>query len=489
VSKRTPMIEQYLDIKQAYPDTLLFFRLGDFYELFYEDAQRASALLQITLTGRGVGDTRMPMCGVPYHAAEGYIGKLVAHGLKVAICEQVEDPKATKGLVRREVVRVVTPGTAFEYAREGDARLLLATAQAVAADVDGSRYMVTTLDAMTGESWQREGELVTLGAWLTGLQVAEYVWVSGMSADLCQWLQTQATYSGAAYSQFLTPVLPRLHEGSQIIDGYELLVRYTEYTGKRALDHLQLPQQLSADAHLHLSAAALAHLELLQPLTTGRKLATLFEVLDATGSAMGKRTLREWIARPLAQIAPIHARQEAIERLLDESLLLADLSSQCKGLPDVARLTSRISFATAGPRDLVQLAHALERACAIKALLAGVTTSPWLQAAQLRINVLQGLTVGILNTLVDEPPVSARDGGIIRQGVDAQIDHLRDLAQGGRSWIAALEQEERVKTGIRSLKIAYNRVFGYYIEVTSANAHLVPERYERKRTLASGERL
>ncbi|MCY0876408.1 MAG: DNA mismatch repair protein MutS [Firmicutes bacterium] len=478
MAKRTPMMDQYLQIKQAYPDALLFFRLGDFYELFYDDAIEASGILQLTLTGRGTGDSRMPMCGVPYHAAEGYIGRLVAQGLKVAICEQMEDPKQAKTLVRRDVVRVVTPGTAFEFARDADARLLLAT---LSLREEGD-WLAVALDAMTGESWERQGSASEVSGWLQAMRIAEVVYPPDAApavVALCESVveQTRAVLTHAPGGMCADGV-----------SGYPLLAAYVTYTGKRAVTHLQAPETITAERYVHLSATATAHLELLQPLTPGRKGATLLETLDHAGSVMGRRALRSWIERPLAQVGPIHERQEAIANFLTVPGFLQEVSEALKGMPDMARITSRLSFGTATPPDLLRLTTLLSRAQTLRSHLLTHATAPLVKTLSERIRDLQALSAHIETMLVTDPPVSVKDGGVIATGVDDEVDRLRELTTGGRAWIAALEQEERLKTGIRSLKIAYHRVFGYYIEVTSANAGLVPERYERKQTLAGAER-
>lgn len=479
MAKRTPMIDQYLQIKQAYPDTLLFFRLGDFYELFYDDAVLASGILQLTLTARGTGDNRMPMCGVPFHAAESYIGKLVARGLKVAICEQMEDPKLTKTLVRRDVVRVVTPGTAFEFVRDTDVRLLIATVQEGGTSDD---FVAVALDPMTGESWLREGSQAEVGGWLQAMRVTEIVYPADVAPPVLALCQMQGEQAGAVLT-----VAP--HEvAAQGVRGYDLLAAYVAYTGKRSLSHLQAPQHITPDRYLHLSATAIAHLELVQPLHAGRKGATLLEAIDYTGSAMGRRVLRTWIERPLAAVAPIVARQDAIANLLEVPVLLDRILASLKGVPDMARITSRLSFCTATPPDLRRLASLLRRAESILADLRADAQTVLLRSLADQICEFPALLHEMESTLVEEPPVSMSDGGLIAPGVDEEVDQLRELARGGRAWMAALEQKERTSTGIRSLKVAYNRVFGYYIEVTSANAHLVPEYYERKQTLAGAER-
>ncbi|MCY0900954.1 MAG: DNA mismatch repair protein MutS [Firmicutes bacterium] len=487
MSKRTPMMDQYWQIKQSYPDTLLFFRLGDFYELFFDDAVTASGLLSLTLTARGTGENRMPMCGVPYHAAQGYIGRLVAHGFKVAICEQVEDPKVARGLVRRDVIRVVTPGTAHEYVTGVESRLLIGTLQGS----DGTlAAAASVLDPMTGESWVREGQPSELTGWLVGMRVAELICSDPTDAPLRALLEDVASKCGAVMTDAplsLRPIAGGEGRGEPM-SGHALLTAYVEYTGKRPLDHLQAPEHIEETAYLHLSGTAVEQLELLQPLTAGRKGSTLFEVIDATLTTMGRRCLRDWVARPLCDVGRIQARQDAVAFWLAQPALLDAFERVLKGLPDLDRLCARVSFATASPKDLVQLARGLVAINAVSDLLQGSLLPPLLAGLLPRLRGDVDFIGGIQATFAEDPPLNPRDGGVVKQGVSPELDRLRDLAQGGRAFVATLEQEERASTGIRSLKIAYNRVFGYYIEVTSANLHLVPERYERKQTLAGAER-
>lgn len=475
--KRTPMMEQYQQMKDACSDALLLFRLGDFYELFYEDAKVASELLELTLTGRGAGEQRMPMCGVPFHAADGYIARLVLAGFKVAICEQVEDPKAAKGLVRREIIRIVTPGTGYEYVKDGDRRLLIGSAAR-----DGERYAAAVLDPMTGESWVRSGGRADCLAWLASMRPVELVASLVQDTGLVQALEETASRLKVTFSPFAGA-------GTALPDSaHDILVRYLEYTGKRSLPHLRAPHRVEPDALLALTASARAHLELTAPLHPDRKDATLLDTLNFTLTVMGRRRLREMIERPFATPGPIAARLDAVGALYVDTAWRADVRQLLRGLPDVARLASRLSYQTAVPRDLVALAGALERAFGMREALSRAVAGSLLAALCLRLADMRDLVADIARTLVDDPAGSGRDGGVVRADVDPELDRLRGIARGGREYIAALEQEERARTGIKSLKISFNRVFGYYIEVTAANAHLVPSVYERRQTLAGAER-
>ncbi len=478
------MMEQYLAIKQSYEDALLFFRLGDFYELFFRDAEVASELLELTLTGRGVGEQRMPMCGVPYHAADGYIGRLVAAGHKVAVCDQVEDPRAAKGLVRRDVTRVITPGTAYDFVRDGQSRPLVA-----AFSLSGNEWGAAIADALTGDIWLRSEPFEVLCGWLAQSGVAEVVASRLTDAEVVAMVRMYAERTKIVFSLFADdPAAAVQSDGTLALSGQALLVRYLEYTGKRALGHMKEPVSLREDAYVALTPSALSSLELLRPITAERKGATLLEALDFTRSSLGKRCLRTIIERPLTDLAAIYDRQDAIARLLSLPRESAEMQAELKDVHDMERIVSRISFGSVTPRDLLQLAHSLKAIGRIEAILSTSALAGRLRDIVARLDKFPDLADEIGSTLQDDVSVNARDGMLLRPGVNEAVDRLRDIVQGGRSHMVALEQAERTRTGIKSLKIGYNRVFGYYIEVSSANTHLVPPDYERKQTLAGAER-
>ena len=501
MSKRTPMLEQYLETKRESGDALLFFRLGDFYELFNEDALVASQALELTLTGRGQGENRMPMCGVPHHAADAYIGRLVAAGHKVAICDQVEDPKAAKGLVRRAIVRIVTPGTGYDFLRESDGRILLATALPAAgvagdADAEGSaggagdgsaaaetgEWTAAALDPMTGEAWLRTGAWEAVADWLAGQPIAEIVVHGALHADGGARLDELAARLGCALSAF--------HEAPDLerATAHGLLIAYAERMSRRDLAHVREPLELAATEYMHLGATAKANLELVAPAVASRQGSTLLEVIDFTKTAMGRRRLRAMIECPFAALAPILSRQAAVGQLLEDEGLRASLRELLQGMLDLSRMASRVSYGTAAPRDLRSVAAILQRATQLRARLAEQACAGDLAQTLDKLRDLTPLAERIVRTLVEDPPGSGKDGGIIAARVDGELDRLRAVARGGRSAVAALEQEERARTGIKSLKITFHRVFGYCIEVTSSNAHLVPGDFERRQTLAGSER-
>ncbi|MHB1628047.1 MAG: DNA mismatch repair protein MutS [Bacilli bacterium] len=484
MAKRTPMMEQYLAIKQSYEDALLFFRLGDFYELFFRDAEIASELLELTLTGRGAGEQRMPMCGVPYHAADGYIARLVATGHKVAVCDQVEDPRAARGLVKREVTRVITPGTAYDFVRDGQGRPLVAAFASA-----GEEWEAVVADALTGDIWVRVETFDALCAWLTQAGVAEVVASRLADEQVVARSREYALRAKIAFSLFADdPAAAVQHDGAFALSGHALVVRYLEYTGKRALGHLKEPVALCEDAYVTLTASALSSLELLRPMTPGRKGATLWETLDFTSCSLGKRSLRAIIERPLRDLAAISERQDAIAHLLSLPRESAEMQAELKDVHDMERIVSRVSFGSVTPRDLLNLARSLQAAGRIGATLGASGQVGRLHAVMERLDEFPDLVSEIVGTLQDDVAVNAREGMLVRPGVNEKVDRLRDIVQGGRSHIAALEQAERARTGVKSLKIGYNRVFGYYIEVSNANEHLIPPDYERKQTLAGAER-
>ena len=480
MTKRTPMLDQYFSVKQTCEDALLFFRLGDFYELFFEDAEVASEVLDLTLTGRGQGENRSPMCGVPYHAADNYIAKLVASGYKVAICDQMEDPKNAKGIVKREITRLITPGTGFDYLKDEETRTLVATI------VESHQIAVGAVaDPLTGDIWMKKGSRDFLKNWFLQLGVSEIV-----ASDALPEKDRASLLALTSEAKLVFSLLPKaewLREPT-VQGAPELLVRYLEYTGKRQLTHMKLPVWLEDVDFLQISASALRNLELLQPLREGRKGATLFEVIDFTRTAMGKRHLKEMIARPLRRASDIEARQESVAAWLGDVITSAEVEERLKGVHDLERLVSRISYGSALPRDLVQLAKSLEAATMLKNRLAMRELRGEVAHVAPKLRDFTSVVAHIRERLVDDPIGTGKDGGIIRDGFDAEVDRLRELVKGGRSFIAALEQSERARTGIKSLKIGYNRVFGYYIEISGANLHLVPPDYERKQTLTNGER-
>lgn len=484
----TPMMQQYLSIKAQHQDAFLFFRLGDFYELFFEDATNASQILEITLTARDASQGEpIPMCGVPYHAAEGYIETLVQKGHKVAICEQTEDPKVAKGIVKREVIRIVTPGTLTE-GKNIDTSLhhfIGAVHQ-----VDDLLYGLAFLDLSTGEGTLQyvEGEERTLISEIEALGIKEVVVNEGLQLALTERianrniaLSVEQTSDELEYE--FTPNLPE-----DILDACIRLISYVKRTQKTSLAHLKPFEFIEKNTKLSIDANSMRNLELLQSIRTGTKEGTLYWLLDETVTAMGARKLKMWIHQPLAEREAIETRLNIVTELMDAFFLSADLKDALREVYDLERLAGRISMGSANGRDLAQLRNSLQKVPMIKEALA-TSGKSLLEQFATKILPCEEVTEMLEKAIADEPPMTVKEGGVIRDGFDEKLDEYRYASRNGKQWLAELEQRERQQTGIKNLKIGYNRVFGYFIEVTKSNIHLVDqERFERKQTLANAER-
>ena len=507
----TPLMRQYAAIKKEHPSALLFFRLGDFYELFFDDAILAARELQITLTSRNKEKgVAIPMCGVPYHAAEGYISKLIRKGFKVAICEQTEDPKLAKKLVRREVTRVVTPGTSADPSLTSEENNFLA-AVAQAADRAG----FAALDLSTGEFRATEfaGEHAArrIQEELQQLRPKELLYAS--SAPLFEALapgNSIAPHASAGFAE--TPLddwifapdhaipLVENHFGVLSLEGFGLagkpaaaaaagaILYYVRSTQRGTLDHVDRIGFYERQNCLVLDAVTVRNLELLEPLFAGTDAGvTLFRAIDSTITPMGKRLLRAWMLRPSVDHGEITARLAAVEIQVKDLIAREELRRTLDGILDLERLLSRVTLETANPRDVLALAASLARIPRLKAALTHLQAD--------RFSLLHGLVddLGDLReridqTIVAEPPISLSDGGVIQSGRDGELDELRNLSRNSKQYLAQIEQRERQRTGITSLKIKFNSVFGYYIEISKPNLHLAPADYERKQTLVNAER-
>ncbi len=491
----TPMMEQYLSVKAEAQDALLFFRLGDFYEMFFEDALTASRELEITLTGRGAGqEEKVPMCGVPYHAAEGYIARLIEKGYKVAICEQVEDPKAAKGVVRREIVRIVTPGTVMEAKQIADA----ANNFIVGAAARDGRFGLAACDLTTGEMYATSFEM-TREAVKNALNVYKPAEAVGDEKAVAA-LQQEATASGRtllctardeADSSWLSKQFPQVDWARQEAvrtAAVARLIGYLSETQKRSLGHISAVKFYEPDAYMALDAFTRRNLELTETVRDRSRKGSLLWLLDRTRTAMGARQLRRWIDQPLLDRDAVKRRLDAVEALLGDWMRREELRASLQEVYDLERLVGRIAYGTANARDLNALRSSLERVPAILAICRDIGAVPLAELAE-RMDACRDIAEAIGAAVADEPPVSVREGGLIRQGFDPRLDELREASTNGKRWIAELERQEREATGIKSLKIGFNKVFGYYLEVTKANLNALPEgRYERKQTLAGAER-
>ncbi|MDU4959701.1 MAG: DNA mismatch repair protein MutS [Sporomusaceae bacterium] len=497
----TPMLQQYREIKSRHLNDILFFRLGDFYEMFFEDAETASRELEITLTGRdGGGGRRIPMCGVPYHAADGYIAKLIEKGYKVAICEQVEDPRQAQGIVRREVIKVITPGTVLSDQLLPDK----ANNYLVVLLEEDDLLCFAAADISTGECmWGSFSGPARSGAVcdrLFCLAPAEIIFVGKIvnAEAICGFVGQRlpaCAYSAVEVDDFSAlRNLPPQHFGDGNLPAAEAardcvayLLYYLHDTVKSDLTHVNRLVRYEADAHLLLDNVTLRNLEISRNIRDGGKKGTLLGVLDHTQTAMGARLLKRWVEQPLNQPGEITARLDAVDELVRQPSARACIREQLRDVYDFERIVTKIEIGTANARDLTALRQSLAVLPPIKETLAKLRAKLFSGAAA-RLSGHADIVQMIGDALVDNPPAATREGGMIRLGYDLELDELRTIARDSKLWIQNLEAKERDTTGIRSLKIGYNRVFGYYLEVTHANAKDVPAHYTRKQTLANAER-
>jgi len=501
------MMAQYFSVKEQYPDAIVFFRLGDFYEMFGEDAETASRVLDIVLTSREAGSLgRIPMCGVPYHSAESYIATLVAHGFKVAICEQLQDPKEAKGLVERGVVRVVTPGTVIgEQSLEAGANNYL-----VAVSRGRGGYGLAVCDASTGDfqvtEFNGENAQEELLTELARLSPAECLLGPGIASDeplragIARHCRTAAPYDERAFRHETAYRRLTEHFDVHSLDGFGCehlplavqaagaVLQYLQETQKTAATQIAGMSTYSTAAHMTLDPATRRTLELTRTWRDGTVRGSLLWVLDATKTAMGARLLRRWIDQPLLDEAAIRERLDAVDALVRRSAVRLRLRDLLQPVADIERLLGRVAYKNANARDLVALRRSLEQVPAVKELLLGDDSEPALRALAADLDPLAEVAADIAAALVDDPPATVREGGLIRPGFSAEVDRLREAGSRGKQWIAELEEKEQKRTGIKSLKVGFNKVFGYYIEVTRPNLPLVPGDYERKQTLANAER-
>jgi DNA mismatch repair protein MutS len=496
----TPLMRQYNTIKQQVPNTLLMFRLGDFYELFYDDAITAARELEITLTSRNKEKgAAIPMCGVPYHSAEGYISRLIQKGYRVAVCDQMEDARLTKTLVKREVTRIVTPGTAMDtnLVRSRENNYLAAVAPL------NGRSGVAHVDLSTGEFRVTEMAPEEVPGALEHLGAREVLYPADLPllaearltrTELEDWIFTQ-DYAGRTlrdHFKLLSLDGCGLANRPAAIGAAGAILHYLRDTQRGAMDHLDRPTFYDRADSMVLDAVTVRNLELLEPIFAAdasgpQAQATLLGVLDQTHTGMGGRLLRQRLLRPSMDRAEIEQRLDAVGELLQQNILRTELRKQLTGILDLERLLAKVTLGSAGPRDLLALGRSIEK---IPALKRSFDTQ---QAARLRqiydrLDELPDVANLILEAIADEPPLNLTDGGTIRPGFHAELDELRDLSLNGRQYIAQIEARERQRTGIQSLKVRFNNVFGYYIEITRANQHLAPPDYERKQTLANAER-
>ncbi len=503
----TPMMQQYLQVKEQYKDAILLYRLGDFYEMFFEDAKTVSRELELVLTGRDCGmEERAPMCGIPFHAAENYIARLVAKGYKVAVCEQMEDPALAKGLVKREVIRIITPGTVTESVMLDETRNNYIASLYLS---EPERLGLCFCDVSTGELWVSEiaekDPAVKAVNELSRFSPAEIL-MNAASAALppvkayvrqFQSLMVSVLPDGSFDPEEAGALIARkfsdtpeslgLADMPGAVSALGCMLRYLYETQKNDLENITEIRVYNESRFLSLNAAARSNLELTLNQRRREKKGSLLWVLDRTKTAMGKRRIRSWVEQPLMSVAEIGRRHNAVEELLSASILRAELTELLSGLCDLERIETRVVYESANAKELRALAQTLLILPRIRKKLAGAKSSLLRDVAD-GMNDLQDLYRLINDAIVDDPPFQTREGGMIRPGYNAELDSLQKIVRGGRDFIAKKEAEEQEKTGIKKLKIGYNRVFGYYIEVLNTYKALVPDTYIRKQTLSNCER-
>ena len=500
----TPMMQQYMAIKEQYKDCILFYRLGDFYEMFYDDALTASRELEITLTGKNCGqEERAPMCGVPYHAVDVYLNKLVAKGYKVAICEQAEDPKQAKGIVKREVIRIVTPGTNLSQQAldEGRNNYLMCLVY------DNNQFGLAITDISTGDFYTTEvATLKELYDEIHRFSPSEIIcndsfYMSGASLDdfkdrlhvsvstLDTWYMDEAVSVQKIKEHFKVASLDGLgltdFPSGTLAVGALLLYLYE--TQKNTLDNLTKITPYRSGGYMIIDSATNRNLELIETLREKQKKGSLLWVLDKTKTSMGARLMRNWIEQPLIEKKKITARQDALEELYNDMITREEIREYLNAVYDLERLVTRISYRTANPRDLIAFKTSLGMIPPVKQLLSQAKSAE-LKEIDERMDCLEDIYDLIEKSIQDEPPIMIREGGMIKEGYNEDVDKFRLSRTEGKTWLAELEAREKEKTGIKNLRVRYNKVFGYYLEVTNSYKELVPEDWTRKQTLANAER-
>jgi len=499
MSQMTPMLRQFLDIKDTYAESILFFRMGDFYEMFFEDAETASRVLGITLTSRGSYDgKKVPMCGVPHHSSKSYIGKLIENGFKVAICEQVEEPGQGKQVVKRDVVRVVTPGSVVdEFEAESKGNLYMA-----AISGSSTSYGLAHVDLSTGDFRVTEvGEWRELVDELGRIDPAELL---VYETDDLLYHKDLSCYRREPvkkdeYDKESAQEILKEQMGVKSLKGFGCddlkqgiaaagaLVYYLKKTQKTSPGHIKEIAPYRLGDYMFLDESTVLNLELFETMRRRSVKGSLFQVLDSTVTPMGGRLLKRWMGYPLVDIHRIRRRLAAVADFREDMLRREEIREQLKGIYDLERLNGKISLGRANARDLLALKASIYRLPSIKHLLTK-STSELLYEISSNLDTLQDIS-GIIETAIcDDPPVSLKEGGLIREGFNSELDELISITRDGKAWIADLALTEKKRTGISNLKIGYNKVFGYYIEISKGNLHLVPEDYIRKQTLVNGER-
>ncbi len=503
----SPMMQRYLETKEQYKDCILFYRLGDFYEMFFDDAITASRELEITLTGKDCGQAeRAPMAGVPHHAAETYAAKLIEKGYKVAICEQLEDPKTTKGIVKRGVIRVLTPGTIVEsnLLEEKKNNYIMCIAKG------GIYYGISVCDISTGEFYsseiKEENNFETLLDEIARFMPSEIIANSMMfecQEELNKISERFKIYISKFSDKFFSEEVGNLQLDYNIIENKKeiqdlksrklalksinALIGYLNETQMTSLEHINTITIYNLSKYMSLDVNARRNLEITEKMRDKSKKGTLLWVLDKTSTSMGGRLLRRWLNDPLLDVKEIQERLNAVKELKDNLMIRGDIEETLKKVYDIERLAGKMTYGNANARDMITLRNSLEKIPDVKNVLAQCNSSK-LKELYEELDELKDIHELIEKSIVEEPPMTIKEGGIIKVGYDEEIDKLKTATTQGKNWIIQLEAEEKEKTGIKSLKVGYNKVFGYYLEVSKSNMSQVPDRYIRKQTLTNGER-
>ncbi len=498
----TPMMQQYREIKEQNRDSILFYRLGDFYEMFFDDARVASKELELVLTGRDCGqEERAPMCGVPYHSAEGYIARLIQKGYKVSICEQMEDPALAKGLVKRDIVRTITPGTVIESSMLEEGRNNFIACAYLDSLGGGVCFCDMSTGQMTAVALEGEGAKDSLKNEAARFSPSEIILSDSLYSDKGltaalgagnrhiehggEWRFREGNAREMLAKQLADGLPPNLERGIVMAAGG--LLSYLHETQKNDLSHIRTLEVYSGSQYMQLDTTARKNLEITASLSTGQKKGSLLWVLDHTKTSACARKLRQWLEKPLLSVPAITERQRALACLLANSEVMGELRELLSGIQDVERIIARIVYGTAGGKELVSLAGVCMRLPRLDELLSALD-APYFAALRKKLDCLSDIQGLVEEAIAPQPPFSVREGGIIREGWNADVDSLRELLSGGTGRLTAIETRERALTGIKNLKVGYNKVFGYYIEVSRGNIDLVPDSYIRKQTLTNCER-
>ena len=504
MAELSPMMKQYFEIKEKNKDCILFYRLGDFYEMFYEDAILASRELELTLTGRDCGqEERAPMCGVPFHSCEGYIAKLVSKGYKVAICEQTEDPKAAKGLVKRDIIRVITPGTVMEQSMLDESRnnyicsmyssdkkigicfCDISTGELYATDISGRDYYRILTNQLASYSPR---EILFGGDIINLKQLPEFI-KSKLSAgvEMLDDDKFELSLCRETVEQQFPDEMHLISDKPVVISSVGALINYlreTQMSGLERINHLEIYNEAQ---YMRLDYNTQRNLELTQTMLSKTKRGSLLWVIDKTKTAMGKRLIRSWLDHPLMNISKINNRQSAVEELVNDTVLRLELTATLSGIYDIERIMTKIVYGSANARDLRSLCSAITDLPQISDLISGCQSS-YMRMIYKDLDLLEDIHSLIDSAIVDDPPFSVREGGMIREGYNEELDIVNSDMNNSKDILSQIEAQEREKTGIPKLKIGYNRVYGYFLEVTNFYKNLVPDTYIRKQTLTGSER-